>query len=254
MRCPRTVFSTAFRGGSSAVRARLTALLAGRRRLGIGMIAAALCTVVLAGALVTCRPQAQAPTLDTDVLCPLLEYEGRHPASASVLASGARDGRTVAAVLARYEEPYTLILYPCLIAQGSPVTLEGAQRYCGPLRSASAWRFRTGNGCPSISWPTWPSLTGSPAPSRGAVWSTRTVRSAGAGRHRPALQPTRPSGGRTVSFPTAVSREPPSADGAEHPIALEYLGPSFLTDQLLPALSEQGVTPLGVQLLPRELG
>ena len=255
MRCPRTVFSTAFRGGSSAVRARLTALLAGRRRLGIGLIAAALCTVVLAGALVTCRPQAQAPTLDTDVLCPLLEYEGRHPASASVLASGARDGRTVAAVLARYEEPYTLILYPCLIAQGSPVTLEGAQRYCGPLRSASAWAVPDGErlslyfladlaqsdgitgtfqgGClvyedGQVSW-SWP------APAGTAAYQTFWREN------------------RELPY-SSEPGAPFLLTAAEHPIALEHLGPSFLTDQLLPALSERGVTALGVQLLPRELG
>ena len=93
MRCPKTVFSTAFRGGRAAVQARLEALFAGKKRLGATLAAAAVCLAALAGALVIVRPQAQAPALDAQALCPLLEYQGRRPASASVLASGVRDGR-----------------------------------------------------------------------------------------------------------------------------------------------------------------
>ena len=145
MRCPSTLFSTRFRGGRGAVRARLSALVAGPRRLGIGLTALVLCGVVLAGALVAAQPRRDAPVLTSEVLCPLLEYEGRQPASATVLASGERDGATVASVLARYEDPYVLVLYPGIVASGSPVELEGTQEYLAPLYQAQAWASRDGD-------------------------------------------------------------------------------------------------------------
>lgn len=58
MRSPSTVFSTRFRGGRGTLRARLRALFAGRRRLGIGLTAGVLCAVVLAGALVSAQPRS----------------------------------------------------------------------------------------------------------------------------------------------------------------------------------------------------
>lgn len=70
MRIPSTVFSTRFRGGQSALRARLRALFAGRRRLGVGLIAGVLCAVVLAGTLVAAQPRQTTPLSAAEDLSP----------------------------------------------------------------------------------------------------------------------------------------------------------------------------------------
>lgn len=250
MRIPSTVFSTRLRGGRGALRARLRALFAGRRRLGMGLMAGVLCAVVLAGALVAAQPRQTAPLLTPENLCPLLEYEGRQPASATVLASGERDGATVAAVLARYEEPYALVLYPGLVARGTPLTLEGAWEYLGPLHDAQAWTSEDGDrlllhflarldgvtpslqgGCLAyeggrLSWQ-WPAPSGS-VPYE-TFWSDMRQVSTQEGQ------------------PFVLLAQGDSLD-------LDGICRSYLLQTITPALESRGITPLGFQLIPRDLG
>ena len=161
----------------------------------------------------------------------------------------------MAAVLARYEDPYTLIFDPCLVAQGDPVTLEGAQRYYGPLRSARAWAVPDGARLSLYFLVDLAQSDGAAGSLQGGclVYEDGQV---DWGWPAPADTPAYQAFWRD-------SQEAFSADAPEglfllmtagHPVALDTLGPGFLTDQILPALSERGVTPLGVQLLPRELG
>ena len=250
MRCPSTLFSTRFRGGRGAIRARLSALLAGPRRLGIGLTAATLCAVALAGALVAAQPRQQAPVLTPEVLCPLLEYEGRHPASAAVLASGERDGATMAAVLARYEDPYALVLYPGVVARGSPVALEGTSEYLAPLYGAQAWASEDGerlllhflaqlsDGSPSLqggclayegsrlSWD-WPAPSGS--------------------------VPYETFWGYMRQIPTQEG-QPFLLMAQADALNIDGICQSYLTQAVCPTLESRGITPLGIQLVPRDLG
>lgn len=235
------------------VRARLAALFAAPRRVGIGLTTAVLCVVVLAGALVAGQSRPSAPPLTAELLCPQLEYEGRHPVSATVLASGEWDGATVAAVLARYEDPYALVLYPGIVARGAPLTLEGDPLALGPLYGAQAWASADGDrlllhflaqvdrsdrvtpalqgGCMvyedgRLSW-------GWPAP-----WGS-------------------------VPYETFWSqvRQIPSQEGQPFllmaqgdTLSLDGICQSYLTQVVAPVLEERGVLPLGIELIPRDLG